>query len=113
MNITVLRTDGTTEQHQLKRADMAAIKRLIGCETIDTVMLSRDAEGARHIMIVDDDGWECVTVDHGNGHLEMKPVKARKPINTEATRRYHAVCKPGVTHQIVGDVAIADDRDFA
>jgi hypothetical protein len=113
MTITILRTDGTTEQHELKHADMTAIKRLIGCETIDTVMLSRDADGAREIMIVDDAGWEYEVVDHGNGRFEHKVTKARKPINVEATRRYHAICKPGTTHQIVGDVAIADDRDFA
>lgn len=35
------------------------------------------------------------------------------PRNPEATRLYHAVCRPGTTQPIVGDVAIALDEDFA
>lgn len=50
---------------------------------------------------------------NGNGSFELKCIRARKPVNAKATELYHAVCKPGTTHQIVGDVAIVNDEDFA
>jgi hypothetical protein len=43
----------------------------------------------------------------------MKPLWPRKPINAEATKIYHTVCRPGTMHQIAGDVAICRDKDFA
>jgi hypothetical protein len=36
-----------------------------------------------------------------------------KPPNVLATALYHMQCKPGTTHKIHGDVAIAWDEDFA
>ena len=41
------------------------------------------------------------------------PAKPRKPINEKATALYHANCRPGTTHQIVGDVVIVPDEDYA
>jgi len=34
-------------------------------------------------------------------------------MSEKATALYHSVCLPGTTHQIVGDVAIAIDAEFA
>jgi hypothetical protein len=119
MKVKVIRTDGREEDHTVSRATpLQEIYRLIGCDTIDTVNL-RDG----NVMLVDDDGYDCEFVDHGQqptgpgGQLaqtfENRPVRARKPVNPKATAMYHAVCQPGTTHQIVGDVAIALDADFA
>jgi hypothetical protein len=80
----------------------------IGCESIDAVNLRNGK-----IMAVDDNGWECEMVQLGPGHFAMKPLWPRKPINAEATKIYHTVCRPGTTHQIAGDVAICRDKDFA
>lgn len=109
MNVTVIRTSGAQEQHQVSKAQaFAQIEKLICASACDTVNL-RDGR----VMIVDDNGYETETVNNGGGHFELKPTKARKPVNAEATRLYHSICKPGSTHQIVGDVAIVLDADFA
>ena len=111
MRIEIIRTDGTkSEVHINKRGAIATIYKLIGCENGDAVNLH---DG--RVMIVDDDGWECQTVDHGNGHVELKPIRPRdgKSINYHATALYWGICRPGTKHQIVGDVAIATDEDFA
>jgi hypothetical protein len=81
---------------------------LIGAATLDSVNLRNG-----QVMFVDDNGWETECVEHAPGHIELRPTKARKPINVKATAIYHGVCIPGTTHQIVGDVAIVNDRDFA
>ena len=114
MNIHIIRTDGTEEHVQ---APWAAIYKLIGAATCDTVNL-RDGR----VMLVDDAGYETETVEHGPGpdpvhglpmafRTELKPVRARKPVNAKATALYHSVCRPGTTHQIVGDVAIVIDAE--
>jgi hypothetical protein len=36
-----------------------------------------------------------------------------KPLNAEATKLYHSVCRPGTTNTIHGDVALVLDADFA
>lgn len=122
MTVTILRTSGLQETHELERGDLAGIRRLIDCATIDTVTLSRNSSGAVRVMIVDDDGYDVEVIDHGlqpdprvpggMTHVwERKPVRARKPINLEATRLYHEA--RGINeHFIVGDVAIVDDREF-
>lgn len=74
---------------------MSDLCALIGADTIDVVSLRHMGE-PRHVMLVDDGGHE-----------------SRRPVNHEATRLYWANCRPGTTHQIVGDVVIAPDSDFA
>jgi hypothetical protein len=113
MMVWILRVDGSEEKHEIaKHGAMGAILKLIGADTIDSVNLRKTATFG-DVMLVDDNGWDCETVEHGPGHIEFKPVKARKPINAQATKLYHAVCRPGTTHQIAGDVAICWDKDFA
>jgi len=85
----VIRVDGTESNHHGK-ASIAEIMRLIVCDCLDHVTLSR-----RRIMLVDDVGM-----------LDGKPV------NAKATALYHARCKPGTVHQIHGDVVIIEAGDF-
>lgn len=92
MAIQVIRVNGAVEDRRIStRNPFAEINKLIGCDVTDTVNL-RDGR----IMLVDD-----------QGHQKQLPV------NPEATKLYHGVCRPGTTHQIVGDVVIAVDEDFA
>ncbi len=107
----VLRTDGTEEEIDT-RPSARRICEAIGCATLDSVHVGR-ANGSDLMMMVDDRGYETEMVDHGGGRIELRPTKALKPVNEKATRLYHAVCQPGTTHQIVGDVALAHDEDFA
>ena len=120
MTVQIIRTNGTEEIHTIEgepRFAFRAIGTLIGAETLDVVNL-RDGR----VMLVDDDGYDIELVDHGPGpgpgglmhafRIERKCVRAKKPVNPEATRLYHAICHPGVTHEIVGDVAIVRDHEF-
>lgn len=117
MNITILRIDGTIEHHQMSQAECwDRLRQLLQASSFDTVNL-RDGR----VMIVDDDGYDVELIDHGlqpapHGGMaqtwERRPMTAKKPVNAGATKLYHTVCKPGVTHQIVGDVAIVHDKDF-
>lgn len=92
MNVTIIRTSGAQEQHDIpKSSAIREIRKLIGATCLDTVNLRTG-----DVMLVDDTGM----VDG-------------RPINPEATKRYHAVCRPGTVHCIHGDVAIARDEDFA
>jgi len=113
MNVTVIRTSGAREQHVVSAdtsvAAISGIASLIGAAgCLDTVVL-RDGR----VMLVDDNGYETTTIEHGVGHFELRPTSARKPVNPEATKLYHSICRPGTTHEIVGDVAIVRDEDFA
>ena len=72
------------------------IYRDIGCECVDTVVLTREGYEAGIVMLVDDTG-----------------LINRKPINTHATALYREVCRPGNPHSVHGDVAICWDGDFA
>jgi hypothetical protein len=109
MRVLILRVDGTEEVHEIDRARaVKEINRLIGADTFDAVNL-RDGR----VMLVDDNGYDCEFVDHGNANFEMRPLRARRPVNEKATALYHGICRAGTTHQIVGDVAIAVDADFA
>lgn len=109
MKIEVIRADSAKEQHEIVGPSvMAEIEKLIGADTLDIVNLH---DG--RVMIVDDNGYECDLVDRGAGHFEMVTRRALKPVNADATKLYHGVCREGTTHQIVGDVAIALDADFA
>jgi hypothetical protein len=114
MNVHVIRTNGDEEDHDVDRqTQFADIERLIGATTLDNVNL-RDGR----LMWVDDNGYDTELIQHGPqpGYgfvFERRCTRARKPVNAKATALYHAVCVPGVTHQIVGDVAIVavDDDD--
>jgi hypothetical protein len=109
VTIEVIRTNGSREQHVLSGPLFQSIYKLIGCDTVDVVNL-RDGR----VMLVDDDGYEPgPLIEHAPGRFAMTPGPARKPVNPEATKLYHSVCVPGTTHEIVGDVAIARDEDFA
>ena len=50
--------------------------------------------------------------NHGGGVFENRCVKARKPVNEEATRLYRLNCLPNVTHQVLGDVMVVPDADY-
>lgn len=91
MRVLVIRIDGREETHEvMPQTVLMEIYQLIGCDTVDTVNL-RDGQ----LMLVDDNGYVF-----------------DKPVNPKATALYHAVCVPGTTHAIVGDVAIVRDEDF-
>jgi hypothetical protein len=108
VNIKIIRTDGTEEVHvTTTEACMRKVEQLIGATCLDTVNL-RDGR----VMMVDDSGYETELVEKAPGHVELKPMRALKPVNDKATQLYWSVCVPGTTHQIVGDVAIIADSDL-
>jgi hypothetical protein len=108
MKILIIKTDGTEKTIEATRARaITAIRKEIGAQYTDIVNL-RDGR----VMFVDDNGYHTKAIDHGNGRIEIKTLGAKKPVNEKATKLYHRVCKPGTTHQIVGDVAIAKDSEF-
>lgn len=90
----LIRVDGT-EQELPARQTLQQIYGLIGCRTIDTVLL-RHMGQPLHVMCVDDTGM----IDG-------------RPANPRATELYHKNCRPGTTHPICGDVVIVPDHDFA
>lgn len=108
--ILVIRTDGREEVVKSK-PKVTAMYALIGAESLDFVRIGKLIPNDL-TMAVDDLGWETETIDHGDGRIEVKPIRARKPINAKATALYLAICRPGTTHQIVGDVAIFHDEDI-
>lgn len=119
MKIEVIRTDGTRAEYTFKGPlhSFKDLYSLVNCDTFCTVNL-RDGR----VMLADDNGYEIgPVIDHGmvegpmgpTRYIEHKPGPARKPVNVEATKLYHAVCRPGTTHQIVGDVIIIRDEDLA
>jgi hypothetical protein len=100
----IIRTDGTEEIFNLKPT-IQRVKLAIGAVTIDTVMIGKNpANGPPEtVMIVD---------DIGTGFIGVERVGPTKPVNEKATVLYHSVCRSGTPHQIHGDVAICNDRDF-
>lgn len=92
MNVKIIRINGAVEQHETPRfSAIREIGKLIGATCLCAVNL-RNGD----VMLVDDTGM----VDG-------------KPVNPEATKLYHGVCRVGTVHCIHGDVAIARDEDFA
>lgn len=121
MKVHIIRTDGSEEQVEVNRRDpFGQLRPILDIETFDTVNL-RDGR----VMLVDDAGYETELVKHPaepgeqvagrplDFKFEMRTTRARKPVNKKATALYHGVCRPGTTHQIVGDVAIVWDKDMA
>lgn len=114
ITIEILRTSGKHETLSLERGRdlMNEIAKAIGARVLDTVNL-RDGR----VMLIDDDGYvvheQRVARPDGGTLVKMVPMAAKKPPNADATQLYWNICKPGTTHKIVGDVAIAWDRDFA
>lgn len=86
----IIRTNGAEELRKSKPT-IPDVSKAIGADCLDTVNL-RDGS----IMMVDDAG-------------AMGP----KTQNCKATALYHAICRPGTTWSIFGDVAIVLDSDFA
>lgn len=104
----VIRTDGTITE--IPKSTNAELHALLGCELFDSVNL-RNRLG--QVMLVDDEGYESRMVQVEPGLFVMQPVRALKPVNAIATELYLTVCVPGTTHQILGDVAVVPDEDFA
>lgn len=105
--VEIIRTSGRREQHTVPVDRlMQWVHRAIDAETLDTVSL-RDGR----VMMLDDKGYESELVELEPGHSELRPIRAVKPENAEATKLYHAICIPGTEHKIVGDVAIVIDRE--
>jgi hypothetical protein len=84
-----LRADGSREE-VTPGLPVGKVAALIGAETLDSVNL-RDGR----VMFVDD-----------AGHAK------RLPANLQATALYHAICLPGTTWPILGDVVIVRDADY-
>lgn len=109
MQVEILRVNGASEQIETTRERaLDDIRKAIGAETLDTVNL-RDGR----IMLVNDRGYDTVPIKHSPTHTELRPTRALLPVNAKATALYHAICIPGTTHQIVGDVGILVDADLA
>lgn len=81
--VHIIRVDGT-EEHVEKEGDLAP---LIKADFLDHFMKDRT-----HIVFVDDLG-----------------LHKRLPVNPKATAMYHAICRPGTTQPIVGDVMIVEE----
>lgn len=86
MTALVIRHDGREETFE--QGPYGSERAWIGADCLDSVNL-RDGR----TMLVDDAG-------HARG----------LPINEKATRLYRAVCRPGTTHVIRGDVVIVPTR---
>jgi hypothetical protein len=85
----VIRADGTeeTHPHDPDTLQLRHVAALIGAGTLDSFSLRN---GKR--VWVDDLG-------HTRG----------LPLNAKATAMYHAICKPGTTHPICGEVAVVEE----
>lgn len=106
----IIRVDGTEESLD-GPVTVTRIRELIGATSIDTVNL-RHMGTPLHVMCVDDHGHVTQPVQEGVT-LHLRSIGHRKPVNQKATELYWANCRPGTTHQIVGDVVIVPDEDFA
>ena len=107
----IIRADGT-EQDLPGPLPYRELAKMIDARACDTVAL-RHLGQPLHVMLVDDYGYETETITLRPGLIEQRPVRALKPVNVKATALYHAECVPGTTHQIVGDVVVVPDDDFA
>lgn len=111
----LIKTDGTITDLPDARLTMRAIHELIGAESLDFVSL-KHMGNPLHVMALDDNGYETHnerSVRYGVNVIEIVCDKSRRPVNALATELYQRNCRPGTNHQIVGDVVIVPDEDFA
>ena len=90
----LLRADG--EKSTIEPGTMTEYRRALNAAAVDVVALRHLGADPLYVMLLDDLGHDKAL-----------------PVNAEATRLYHANCKPNTTHTIRGDVVIAPDSDFA
>lgn len=109
MKRQLIKTDGTIVDLP-QRLSMSEIAKLIGADTLDTVILHHMGHPL-HVMCVNDKGYETQVVESA-ACVELRPMRALLPLNQEATRLFLANCRSGTTHQIVGDVVVVPDSDF-
>lgn len=105
----IIRTDGTEEELP-GPITMAEARERIGAQTLDVVLL-RHLGWPLHVMLVDDAGYVTMPLTTQPGVVRLQTLAPRKPINEKATALYHANCRPGTSHRIVGDVVIVPDAD--
>jgi len=105
----LIRADGTTQEFGDPQP-MEYLHKLLGAETFDVVNL-RHLGPPLQVMLVDDHGYSTEVVETPSA-IEIRPIRALKPFNEEATRLYLLNCRPGTTHKIVGDVYVCPDDDF-
>lgn len=89
----VIRSDGSVIPLP-KPEPMEALRRMIGADTLGVVTLKHLGE-PRQVLLLDDEGY----------------AKEREP-NAAATALYLANCRPGATHQVLGDCVVCPDSDF-
>jgi hypothetical protein len=114
----IIRADGTVQALDRPHS-YDEIRKLIGAVVTDSVSL-RHLGDPLVVMMVNDHGYDTEAVTEAGDWQGMpaevttlKPTRALLPVNSLATELYHANCLPGTTYQIVGDVAIVPDTDFA
>lgn len=107
----IIRADGS-EELLPTALPMDEIRQRIDAKGVDFVSLIQWGTPL-WVLICDDNGYETECIDHGGGRFEMKPVRPLKPVNEKATALYWERCITGTSHQIVGDVCIVPDGDFA
>lgn len=106
----VVRADGSEAVVRTKPT-LPALREAIGAETLEFVRIGK-LDGTDLVMAIDDRGYDSEMVEVAPGHFKLNPVKANKPPNAKASNFYWWICRPGTTHQIVGDVALFHDDDF-
>ena len=91
----VLHTDGAIILCA-EKPNISIIKKAIGCESLDVIVLSYSRPGSPEtVMLVDD-----------TGRFDEKPV------NETATKLMRAIFGPEYPNSIHGDVVICNDGDF-
>jgi len=116
MHVKIIRTDGTEDARETEPSGLfALLERELGGSPFEYVTLDMTGKEIheREVMAVRDDGYEVAPVTLPNGTVRLEAVRALLPDNAKATELYHAVCIPGTTHRIVGDVAIFRDYDLS
>lgn len=111
----ILRADGRREELSQPVSLREAMVLIGGARTVDVVKLYHLGRAPLHVMLIDGDGWESEAVERREDNttvIELRPVRPRLPVNEQATALYWANCRPGTTHQIVGDVIVCPDEDY-